>query len=345
MAIEVFENIKEKFDSKIEDVEAEEELEKLEQEFFGRDSGKFSEAMSAISDISDDKKADYGKAGNKTKEYLQSKIKQKRKELEEERLKNLTKEESIDITQPALNEQRTGHLHPITITTRKLNDVAKSMGFVIEDGPELESKFFNFDALNIPPSHPAREAQDTFYIDDDKDWCMRSHVSNMQSRLMEKYGLPLKAAYPGRCFRNEAVDASHDHTFDQFEAIVVDKGINIGHCVGVIEELLNGLYEQEVEVRVRPGYFPFTEPSFEMDISCVICETEGCSVCENTGWVEMLGAGLVHPNVIEKAGYDSEKWSGLAFGMGLTRLAMIKYGIEDIRHFHSGNLSFLSQFQ
>lgn len=344
MTVEVFENIKEEFDSKIENIETKEELEDLEQEFFGRDSGKFSEAMSAISDVANEKKAEYGKAGNETKEYLQNKVERKRKELEEERLKNLTKEESIDVTQPGLKEEKTGHLHPITITTRKLNEVAKSMGFVIEDGPELESKFFNFDTLNIPPTHPAREAQDTFYIKDDEDWCMRSHVSNMQSRLMKKYGLPLKAAYPGRCFRNEAVDASHEHTFDQFEALVVDRNINIGHCIGVVKELLNGLYDQQIEIRVRPAYFPFTEPSFEMDISCVICGAEGCSVCEDAGWVEMLGAGLVHPNVIEKAGYDSEKWDGLAFGMGLTRLAMIKYDIEDIRHFHSGKVEFLNQF-
>jgi phenylalanyl-tRNA synthetase alpha chain len=161
---------------------------------------------------------------------------------------------------------------------------------------------------------------------------------------MDKYGPPLRAAYPGRCFRNEAVDASHEHTFDQFEALVVDTDINIGHCIGVIKELLNGLYEQEVEVRVRPGYFPFTEPSFEMDMSCILCGGEGCSVCEHIGWVEMLGAGLVHQNVIDKAGYDSDKWSGLAFGMGLTRLAMMKYGIEDIRHFNSGDLRFLNQF-
>ena len=342
--MENFQEVRKKFSEDIKEVGSFGDLEELEQDYFGRKDGYFTSVMKQIQDLPNEEKGEFGRKGNETKQELKQKIKEKREELEQERLKNLVEKESIDVTQPALDTDRSGHIHPITKVTRELAEVTKSMGFVVEDGPELESKFFNFDALNIPANHPARESQDTFYIKDNEDWCMRSHVSNMQARMMDKYGLPIRAAYPGRCFRNEAIDASHEHTFDQFEALVVDKDISIGHCVGVIEELLNDLFDQEVEVRVRPGYFPFTEPSFEMDMSCVICNAEGCSVCDHIGWVEMLGAGLVHPNVIEKAGYDPDEWSGLAFGMGLTRLAMMKYGIGDIRHFNSGDLRFLNQF-
>ncbi|PSO45658.1 MAG: phenylalanine--tRNA ligase subunit alpha [Parcubacteria group bacterium QH_9_35_7] len=342
--MKTFEEIKEQFNQDIEEIGSFDELKQLEQNYFGRKNGKFTQLMNKIEDLPNEKKAEFGKKGNEAKNFLREQLESKKEELEQERLKNLAKKEKIDVTRPSLQQERDGHLHPITLTTKKLNGVAKSMGFMVEDGPELESKYFNFEALNIPKTHPAREAQDTFYLEDNDSLCMRSHVSNMQARLIDKYDPPFRAAYPGRCFRNEAVDASHEHTFDQFEALVVDTDINIGHCIGVIKELLNGLYEQEVEVRVRPGYFPFTEPSFEMDMSCILCEGEGCSVCEHIGWVEMLGAGLVHQNVIDKAGYDSDKWSGLAFGMGLTRLAMMKYGIEDIRHFNSGDLRFLNQF-
>ncbi|MFB6182409.1 MAG: phenylalanine--tRNA ligase subunit alpha [Candidatus Magasanikbacteria bacterium] len=339
-----FESIKTEFNEDIEQVDSFDGLEGLEQKYFGRKGGIFTEAMKQIKELSDEKKAEFGKAGNETKQFLKQKIEQKREQLEQERLNNLDTKEAIDVTRPPLKEKREGHTHPISKVMDKMQEVARSMGFIIEDGPELESKYFNFDALNIPPTHPAREAQDTFYIEDQEDWCMRSHVSNLQARIMNEHGLPLRAAYQGRCFRNEAVDASHEHTFYQFEGLLVDENISIGHCIGVIEELLNGLFEKDIEVRVRPGYFPFTEPSFEMDMSCILCGQEGCSVCDQIGWIEMLGAGLVHPNVIEKAGHDPEKWSGLAFGMGLDRLVMVKYGIEDIRHFQSGDLRFLKQF-
>ncbi|PIR95062.1 phenylalanine--tRNA ligase subunit alpha [Candidatus Falkowbacteria bacterium CG10_big_fil_rev_8_21_14_0_10_37_6] len=254
-----------------------------------------------------------------------------------------SQENFFDVTLPG-EKIASGHLHPLTLVQRDLERIFSSMGFMILEGPELESDFYNFEALNIPKTHPARDMQDTFYIEGTSDLVMRTHTSNVQVRAMEKYGAPLRAVALGRIFRNEATDASHEHTFHQIEGLMVDKKISLANLAAVLKEMFSGLYEQDVNIRMRPGYFPFVEPGLEVEMSCVFCSGKGCSVCKKTGWVEMLGAGLVHPNVLRAGNIDPDKYQGFAFGTGIERLAMLKYGINDIRLFNAGDLSFLKQF-
>ncbi|MBT4121299.1 MAG: phenylalanine--tRNA ligase subunit alpha [Candidatus Magasanikbacteria bacterium] len=341
---ETLDKIKKEFIKGLDEVKEVLQLEELEQKFFSRKSGEMTEAMKSLKKLSGDAKAEFGKLANEVKKELEDLYGKKKNELEKNKMGDLADSESIDVTQPNLPKKENGSLHPETLVLREMEEVSRNMGFIVEDGPELDSDYFSFEALNIPDSHPARDSQDTFYIKGHPNWCMRPHVSNMQVRMIQKYGTPLRVAYPGRTFRNEATDASHDHTFYQFEALVIDKDINVGNLIGIIKELLSGLYKKDVEVRLRPGYFPFVEPGFEMDMKCLICEGQGCGACGHSGWVETLGCGLVHPKVLEAAGLDPKEWSGLAFGMGLTRLAMQKYRIEDIRHLQSGDLRFLKQF-
>jgi len=216
------------------------------------------------------------------------------------------------------------------------------MGFQILDGPEAETEYYNFEALNIPKHHPARDMQDTFWTEDGN--LLRTHTSAIQVRGMEKMQPPFKVTGPGRVFRYESIDASHENTFYQVEGMMVDKHISVSHLIFVMKELLREIFQRDVKVRLRPGFFPFVEPGFELDINCLICGGTGCSVCKQSGWVELLPCGLVHPNVLRAGGIDPEKWQGFAFGLGLNRLVMMRYGINDIRHFQSGDLRFLYQF-
>lgn len=315
-------------------------LEELEQKFFSRKHGLFTNAMKGIKDLADDAKKEFGKLANEVRGEMDGLFGKKKEELDAVEAEKMGEREAIDVTQQIKSKRAKGHIHPIIQGKWKMEEVASAMGFVVEDGPELESDYYVFESLNIPKHHPARDSQDTFYIKDNHNWCMRSHVSNMQVRLMRKYNeggtKPVRAAYPGRVFRNEALDATHGHTFYQFEAFMVDKNITVGNLVGVIKELLSGLFKRDVEVRLRPSYFPFVEPGFELDMKVDLGKGEK--------WVEMLGCGLVHPNVLKEGGYDPNEWQGLAFGMGLDRLVMAKYGIEDVRHIHSGDMRFLEQF-
>ncbi len=338
------ETIQKDFEKGMSGIKSISELESFEQEYFSRKSGKMSVIMKDMKDLSVEDKKEIGKLSNQIKIQFIADIETKRSELESVKWDSIESEDALDVTTPNLTDKNKGSIHPVTRARWAMEDVARSMGFIIEDGPELESDFYVFEGLNFPPDHPARESMDTFYIKNNKDQCMRAHVSNLQVRMPEKHGVPLRAAYPGRVFRNEATDASHEHTFDQFEAIVIDRDINIGHLIGVIKELLRGLFKKDVKIRLRPGHFPFVEPGFEMDIACMLCSGDGCPVCKHTGWVEMLGCGLTHPEVIRAGGYDPNEWRAFAFGMGLTRLAMMKYGIKDIRLFQSGDLRFLNQF-
>jgi phenylalanyl-tRNA synthetase alpha chain len=337
---EQFEAIKKEFQKAIQDVADFAHLEELEKRFFSRKSGEFSHLMKGMKDLSDDMRKDIGKFANVVKQDLEEMLVGKREELDKEKLAKLAEEEHIDVTQAIEPKKAQGHIHPLTQGSQDMEDVLVRMGFIVEDGPELESQYFVFESLNIPKHHPARDAQDTFYIKDNSAWCMRSHTSNMQVRLMQKYNeggtKPIRAAVPGRVFRNEALDATHEHTFYQMEGFIVDREITIGHLVGVLKELLGGLLKKDVEVRLRPSYFPFVEPGFELDMKTDLGKGET--------WMEMLGCGLIHPHVLEEGGYDPKEWQGFAFGMGINRLVMAKYGIEDIRHFMSGDLRFLNQF-
>ncbi len=229
-----------------------------------------------------------------------------------------------------------GGVHPITAVQWEIEDVFARMGFIVEMGPEMESEYYNFEGLNIPSWHPARDVQDTFWLTN--GLLLRTHTSPVQVRAMRKYGPPLRVVVPGRCFRNETVDASHETTFHQVEGFVVDKHISVASLKAFLQLMLREVFKRDVKIRLRPGYFPFVEPGLECDVSCLICGGEGCPTCKHEGWVEMVGSGMIHPNVLTAGGIDPHEYTGFAFGVGLTRLAMMKYGIGDIRLMNSGDL-------
>ncbi|MCD6308748.1 MAG: phenylalanine--tRNA ligase subunit alpha [Candidatus Latescibacteria bacterium] len=247
----------------------------------------------------------------------------------------------IDMTLPGSGKS-IGALHPVTLVQMELESIFMGMGFYIESGFDVETEYYNFEALNTPSDHPAREMQDTFWLKN--GLVLRTQTSANQVRALEKFGVPMKAIFPGRCFRYETIDASHENTFYQLEGLVVDRNITVANLISVMKLLLNQVFHREVKTRLRPGYFPFVEPGFELDINCLICGGKGCKTCKNTGWIELLPCGIVHPNVLRHGKIDPEKWSGFAFGLGLTRLAMMKYGIPDIRVFNGGDIRVLEQF-
>jgi phenylalanyl-tRNA synthetase alpha chain len=245
----------------------------------------------------------------------------------------------FDPTLPAPKPER-GSLHPITRVQRELEDLFTSMGWLVLDGPEVELERYNFDALNIARDHPARDTMDTFRCDPEGKLVLRTHTSPVQVRAMERLKPPFRAIVPGKVFRNETVDASHEHTFHQMEGLCIDRDVSVGHLIGTMKTLLRGIFERDIEIRLRPGYFPFVEPGFELDARCPFCTT-GCSVCKRSTWIELLPCGMVHPNVLKAGGIDSEQWTGFAFGLGLSRLTMLRYGIDDVRLLLSGDLRFL----
>lgn len=315
----------------------------LEIKYLGR-KGKLTEILRSLKNFGEKDKKEFGQLANEIKKDLQAKFKEARDAV----LGKSESSELIDVTLPGEKITK-GHLHPITMIQNELEDLFISMGFMVLDGPELESDYYNFEAVNVAKNHPARDMQDTFYLDKKNkdgecDLVMRTHTSSVQVRAMQEYGAPLRCVVPGRVFRCEAIDACHEHTFYQMEGLMVGENISIDNLISVMKELLKGIFQKEVEVRVRPGYFPFVEPGLELDIKCTICGGKGCPSCKNSGWLELLPAGMVHPKVLEHGGIDSKKYSGFAFGLGLTRLAMMKYGIDDIRFFQSGDLRFLEQF-
>lgn len=256
----------------------------------------------------------------------------------EEVNKRLDNDALVDITVPDLNARR-GHLHPITRVQREVEEVFASMGFIIEEGPEIATEFENFDSVNIPMNHPARDMQDTFWLENGQ--VLKTHTSALQNTLLKKHGPVFKAIFPGRCFRNESVDATHENTFFQVEGIMVGEDISIANLIFFLKNALTEVFKKDINVRLRPGFFAFVEPGFEFDISCVFCDGTGCGTCKGSGWIEFCGCGMIHPKVLEMGGVDPKKYQGFAFGFGLTRLAMMKYGISEIRHFNSGNLEFL----
>ena len=282
-----------------------------------------------------------GKLLNAVKQDLESRYETRKSAFERAALDLRLDAEWLDLTLPAPGT-RPGTLHPLTQIQRELEAYFTSLGFAVLDGPEVEDEWHNFDALNIPASHPARDTQDTFFVEG--GLLLRTHTSPVQVRAMEKFGAPLRMVAPGRVFRNEEVDASHEHTFYQLEGMMIDKDVSIGHMLYFMKGLLSAIFHRDATVRLRPGFFPFVEPGFELDIKCLICDGEGCPVCKQSGWVELLPCGLVHPNVLRSGGIDPEKWNGFAFGLGLTRLVMMRYAIDDIRHLASGDLRFLRQF-
>ena len=316
------------------------QVEAVRIEALGR-KGKLAEVSKEFGKLTPDDRARLGKLLNSVKQDLESKIDSKKAALESAALDKRLDSEWIDLTTPPPGVLP-GSLHPVTQVQQELEELFASLGFAVVDGPEVETEHYNFDALNIPADHPARDMQDTFWLTNGK--LLRTHTSPVQIRALEKLGPPLKMIAPGRVFRNEEVDPSHEHTFYQLEGMMVDRDVSVAHLIYFMKTLLSAIFHRDVTVRLRPGFFPFVEPGFELDIQCLICGGAGCPVCKQSGWVELLPCGLVHPAVLRAGGADPEIWSGFAFGLGLTRLAMMRYGIDDIRLLNGGDLRFLRQF-
>jgi phenylalanyl-tRNA synthetase alpha chain len=317
-----------------------EDLEAIRVDVLGR-KGKLAQLGKQLGAMPPEERAEFGKNLNAAKQTLEEEFEAKKAQLAKTALHRRLDSEWVDLTLPAPGPRR-GSLHPVTQIQSDIEDLFVSLGFAVLDGPEVETEYHNFDALNIPRDHPARDAQDTFWLTDGN--LLRTHTSPVQVRGMARLGAPLRVIAPGRVFRNEEVDASHEHTFYQIEGMMIDREVSVGHLVYFMKTMLGGVFHREVNVRLRPGFFPFVEPGFELDLGCLICGGPGCPVCKQSGWVELMGCGLVHSNVLRMSGIDPEQWNGFAFGLGLTRLAMMRYAIDDIRLLQSGDLRFLNQF-
>lgn len=343
---EKIKKIKEEALDKIFSVKSSEKLESLRVQYLGKKS-EFNQILKGLKDLSSDEKKKVGPLANEAKGKIQQAINNKNSELEEAQD---AENEWIDVTAPGKKIKK-GHLNPLSIVQRDIEDIFTSMGFEIADGPDVDSELYNFDAINMPDEHPARDMQDTFWINKDPNrkkgagMVLRTQTSNVQVRYMEQHKPPLRVIVPGRVFRSEATDASHEHTFHQFEALVVGENVSVANFINVAEDFFAQFFGKKLKVRLRPSYFPFVEPGFEFDISCTSCRGKGCSACQRTGWLEIGGAGMVHQNVFEAAGYERGKYQGFAWGFGLERLAMMKYKIDDIRLFHSGDVRFSRQFR
>jgi phenylalanyl-tRNA synthetase alpha chain len=316
-------------------------LKQVERRYVGK-KGIVAELLATIPGLPPEQRKQVGKSANQLKRAVLAAVETHRAELAEATLASERQGQGFDPTLPPAPLQ-TGSLHPLTLVTRELEDLFQSMGYTVLDGPEVELDYYNFEALNIDRDHPARDSQDTFYCDERGNLVLRTHTSPVQVRAMEKLTPPFRVIAPGKTFRQETTDASHDHTFHQMEGMAVGRDIYVGHLIGAMKTLLRGIFGVDLDVRLRPGYFPFVEPGFELDAHCPFC-SGGCSVCGRTTWIELLPCGLVHPNVLRAGGIDPEQWSGFAFGLGLSRLVMLRYGIDDIRHLLSGDLRFLEQF-
>ena len=328
-------------------VETMEELENLRVEYTGK-KGHITGLMQEMKNLTPEEKKTFGQMVNVLKDEVNEKITEKREDLKKKELEaELAKMPEFDVSMPP--SLKRGSYHPITLVQRQCEEVFKSMGFAIEDYSEIVTDYECFEALNIPKNHPARDMQDTYYLENGQ--LLKSHTSAAQNAIYKKYkdalineGKPIKAIFPGRCFRNEATDACHENTFFQMEGVMVDKNISISNLIFFMKTMLSEVFQKDIKVRLRPGFFPFVEPGFELDISCLICGGEGCPSCKHSGWLELCPCGMIHPEVLKAGGIDPEEYTGFAFGLGLTRLAMMKYGVKDIRDLNSGSLKSLSQF-
>jgi len=316
-----------------------EQLDELQSRLLGK-KGELTAILRDLKNLSADERREVGQLANRIRAELEEAFLRKRSDLANSAIEERIRSERFDALRPA--EIETGHLHPITRVQYEVEDIFNSMGFQVMDGPEVESDENNFANLNFSADHPARDMQDTFWTEDGN--LLRTHTSPVQVRSMKKLKPPFRIIAPGRVFRYEQTDASHENTFYQVEGMLVDRVVSVAHLIYIMKTFLSSFFEREVTVRLRPGYFPFVEPGFELDINCLLCSGKGCPVCKQSGWVELLPCGLAHPNVLRAGGIDPEQWQAFAFGMGLDRLVMMRHSIEDIRHLHSGNLRFLTQF-
>jgi len=316
------------------------DLEAIRIRFLGK-KGELTGVLRGMGQLSAEERPIIGQLANDVRAFIENAIAEKAAAAEKEALIAKLKEERLDVTMPG-KKPAIGKRHPLATVQKEMEDIFIGMGFGIVDGPEVEYDYYNFQALNIPENHPARDTQDTFYITE--NILLRSQTSPVQVRTMEKQRPPIRIISPGRVYRSDAVDASHSPLFHQLEGLVVDKGITMGDLKGTLETFAKTMFGEQTQIRFRPHHFPFTEPSAEVDVSCFVCGGKGCKLCKGEGWIEILGAGMVHPNVLRGCNIDPNEYSGFAFGMGIERVTMIKYGIDDMRYLYENDVRFLDQF-
>ena len=339
--------LRQKFEERLSQIMGADELEGVRVSFLGK-SGEITVLLKKMGSLAAEDRKSFGQAVNELKSFAAQRIAEKTTELKEAELKKvieLTPE--FDVSVPV--EPSHGSYHPITLVQRQCENVFRSMGFTVEDYSEVVTDYECFESLNIPKFHPARDMQDTYYLENGQ--LLKSQTSAAQNAIYKKYrdalvneGKPIRAIFPGRCFRNESTDACHENTFFQLEGVMVDKNISISNLIFFMKTMLSEVFQRDIKVRLRPGFFPFVEPGFELDINCLICGGEGCPSCKHSGWLELCPCGMIHPNVLREGGIDPDEYTGFAFGLGLTRLAMMKYGIKDIRDLNGADLSDLEQF-
>ncbi len=334
--------LRRQFANEMECVETVAQLQQLRVQYLGK-KGALTQILRGMGRLSPEERPEIGNLANRIRSEWEQALHEQEERLKEAALHEQLERERIDVTLPGKRGLASSK-HPLSLVIEQIEDIFLGLGFEIAEGPEVETDFYNFEALNIPPNHPARDMQDSFYITE--TILMRTHTSPVQIRTMErKRGqVPVRIICPGKVYRRDDDDATHSHLFTQVEGLVVDEGIRMSDLKGILLVFAREMFGPEVDIRLRPSFFPFTEPSAEVDISCVICNGNGCRVCKDTGWLEILGSGMVHPRVLEVAGYNSQRYTGFAFGMGVERIAMLKYGIEDIRHFYTNDMRFLHQF-
>lgn len=339
--------LKEKFVSELEKIDNLADIENIRVSYLGK-KGSVTDLLKGMKELSNDERKVFGQKVNELKGLVNEKITEKTQELKEKEIqKEIELMPEFDLSMPPVMDR--GSYHPITLVQRECERIFKSMGFTVEDYSEIVTDYECFESLNIPKHHPARDMQDTYYLTNGQ--LIKSQTSAAQNAIYKKYrdalvndGVPIKAIFPGRCFRNEATDACHENTFFQMEGVMVDKNISISNLIYFMKTMLSEVFQKDIKVRLRPGFFPFVEPGFELDISCLICGGEGCPSCKHSGWLELCPCGMIHPEVLKAGGIDPDEYTGFAFGLGLTRLVMMKYGIKDIRDLNSGSLKTLSQF-
>ncbi len=334
--------------SDLEKIRNEQELDEWRINYQGRRNGQLPKLLEELPKLPIEDRKEVGIAANELRGKLETGYKERLQEIRTAELQDKLLEESIDVSLPG-RKHAIGKLHPTTQTIREISSIFVNLGYQIVDGPEVESDYYNFEALNIPPDHPARDQWDTLWLDYNnadgiRPLLLRTHTSPMQIRTMEQQEPPIRVIVPGRCYRHEATDATHESMFFQIEGLTVDKGITFADLKGTLYTFARKLFGEERKIRFRCDFFPFVEPGVDMSIDCFSCDGTGCRVCSNSGWIEIMGAGMVHPNVLERVGYDPEIYTGFAFGMGPERISMLKHGIDDIRHFYNNDLRFLEQF-
>ncbi len=339
--------LREDFDSELKTVNTDADAKALRDRWDGRGmatgkSGILLAEMKTLGNLSPEERRVVGQRLNELRSYVEAEIEKLQAGFAAKREAEQLVNERIDVTLPG-RRIAAGHLHPITLLRQKIEDIFVSMGYTIEDGPEIETHFYNFDALNIPENHPARSPQDTFYVNE--DLALRSQTSTVQIHAMQRRRPPLRVIAPGKVFRRDTPDATHNPMFYQVEGLLVDHGVTLGDLKGTIQEFVHRMFGPETRTRFRPSYFPFTEPSAEVDYSCFKCGGAGCRICKGSGWIELGGSGMVHPNVLRNAGIDPEEFTGFAFGLGLDRMCALRYGLDDIRLLYENDVRFLEQFR